>query len=112
MACLFCRIASGEIPAARLYEDEDCLAFADIHPQAPVHVLVIPKMHLESTAQAEAAHAPLLGKLMAAAAEVARGQELDAGYRLVVNTGEDGGQTVNHMHVHVLGGRQMGWPPG
>ena len=97
---------------ARLYDDEACLAFADINPQAPVHALVIPKVHLESTAHAEASHGPLLGKLMSAAAEVARSQGLTGGYRLVVNTGADGGQTVGHLHVHVLGGRHMTWPPG
>jgi histidine triad (HIT) family protein len=112
MSCLFCRMVSGEIPVTRLYDDEDCMAFADIHPQAPVHVLVIPKEHLQSTAHAEASHGPLLGKLMAAAAAVAKGQGLSGGYRLVVNTGDDGGQTVGHLHVHVLGGRHMGWPPG
>ena len=112
MDCLFCRMVSGEIPVTRLFDDEVCMAFADIHPQAPVHVLVIPKVHLESTAHAEASHADLLGKLMSAAAVVARGQGLSGGYRLVVNTGGDGGQTVGHLHVHVLGGRRMGWPPG
>lgn len=112
MECLFCRIAAGEIPVARLYEDEVCVAFADIHPQAPVHVLVIPKMHLESAAHAEASHREMLGRLVGAAAEVARQQGLSGGYRLVVNTGTDGGQTVGHLHVHVLGGRRMGWPPG
>ena len=112
MACLFCGMVRGEIPVVRLYEDADCMAFADIHAQAPVHVLVIPKEHLESTAHAEASHGELLGKLMSAAAMVARGQGLSGGYRLVVNTGADGGQTVGHLHVHVLGGRRMGWPPG
>ena len=112
MACLFCRIVAGEITAAKLFEDEDCLAFADINPQAPVHMLVIPREHLESTAHAEASHEALLGRLMAVAAEVARRHGLERGYRLVVNTGEDGGQTVGHLHVHVLGGRRMGWPPG
>ena len=107
MTCLFCRMVSREIPVARLYDDEVCMAFTDIHPQAPVHVLVIPKEHLESTAHAEASHGELLGKLMSAAAEVAQGQGLSGGYRLVVNTGEDGGQTVGHLHVHVLGGG--GW---
>ena len=112
MSCLFCKMVSGEIPVMRLYDDAICMAFADIHPQAPVHVLVIPKEHLQSTAHAEASHGPLLGKLMATAAAVAKGQGLSGGYRLVVNTGDDGGQTVGHLHVHVLGGRHMGWPPG
>ena len=112
MGCLFCGIVAGEIPVERLYEDAVCMGFADIRPQAPVHVLVIPKEHLESTAHAEASHGEMLGRLMSAAAVVARGQGLSGGYRLVVNTGADGGQTVGHLHVHVLGGRRMGWPPG
>jgi histidine triad (HIT) family protein len=110
--CLFCRIAAGNIPAKRLYEDELCLAFADINPQAPTHVLVIPKEHIASTAHAEETHAPLLGHLVAKAAEIARTAGLAKGYRLVINTGEDGGQTVGHLHVHLLGGRHMSWPPG
>jgi histidine triad (HIT) family protein len=110
--CLFCKIVAGSIPAKRLYEDEMCLAFADIHPQAPVHVLVIPKDHIASTAECTIEHAPLLGHLLGAAARIAVEQHLDGGYRIVVNTGADGGQTVEHLHLHVLGGRAMGWPPG
>ena len=110
--CLFCKIAAGTIPAKRVFEDERCLAFADIHPQAPVHLLIIPKEHLDSHAQAMAAHTDLVGHIMAAAGELARSQGLSNGYRLVINTGDDGGQTVNHLHVHLLGGRHMRWPPG
>ncbi|SFS05701.1 histidine triad (HIT) family protein [Granulicella pectinivorans] len=110
MDCLFCKIASGTIPVKPLYEDETVFAFADIHPQAPVHVLVIPKVHVQSMAQA--GDEAMLGHLMASAARVAREQGLENGYRLVLNTGDDGGQTVNHLHVHVLGGRHMTWPPG
>jgi histidine triad (HIT) family protein len=110
--CLFCRIVAGSIPAKRVYEDELCLAFADINPQAPTHLLVIPKEHIASTAHAEATHGPLLGHLVAKAAEIAREAGLAKGYRLVINTGDDGGQTVDHLHVHVLGGRHMSWPPG
>jgi histidine triad (HIT) family protein len=110
--CLFCRIVAGSIPAKRVDEDELCLAFADINPQAPTHVLVIPKEHIASTAHAEETHAPLLGHLVAKAAEIARTAGLAKGYRLVINTGEDGGQTVGHLHVHLLGGRHMSWPPG
>ena len=110
--CLFCRIVAGQIPVTRLYDDTDTLAFADIRPQAPVHVLVIPKRHIASHAHALPEDATLLGKLLSAAGEVARSQGLQNGYRLVVNTGPDGGQTVDHLHVHVLGGRPMGWPPG
>jgi histidine triad (HIT) family protein len=110
--CIFCKIASGAIPAPRLYEDDDVLAFADLNPQAPTHVLVIPKQHLKSLAETEAGHSELLGKLLHAATAVARRQGLDKGYRVVINTGEDGGQTVSHLHLHVLGGRAMHWPPG
>ncbi|NYF78851.1 histidine triad nucleotide-binding protein [Granulicella arctica] len=110
--CLFCKIVAGGIPAKRLYEDELCLAFADISPQAPVHVLVIPKEHVASMAHTTAEHAGLLGHLAAAAARIALEQGLEKGYRIVINTGEDGGQTVDHLHLHVLGGRPMGWPPG
>ena len=110
--CLFCKIASGAIPVTRLFEDDQVLAFPDINPQAPVHALVIPKRHLASHAHATAGDAAMLGHLIAAAGEVARLKGLEKGYRLVVNTGPDGGQTVDHLHVHVLGGRHMGWPPG
>jgi histidine triad (HIT) family protein len=110
--CLFCKIVAGVIPAKRVFEDELCLAFADINPQAPVHLLVIPKEHIASQAHAMAEHQPLLGHLVAATAEVARQQGLVNGYRMVVNTGEDGAQTVPHLHLHLLGGRSMGWPPG
>lgn len=110
--CVFCRIVAGTIPAKKLFEDDEVLAFADLNPQAPVHLLVIPKQHIASHAETERAHAPLLGHLMAVAAELAEGQGLSKGYRLVINTGPDGGQTVGHLHLHVLGGRPMGWPPG
>jgi len=111
-ACLFCRIVAGSIPAKRVHDDELCLAFRDIHPQAPVHLLVIPKEHLASTAHSTADHVGTMGHLLATAAKLARELGLDGGYRLVVNTGPDGGQTVEHLHVHLLGGRPMGWPPG
>lgn len=112
MDCLFCKIAAGTIPVTRLYEDEQVLAFPDINPQAPVHVLLIPKQHIASLAQTTKEDAALLGHLLAAAAEVAQQQGLVNGYRLVINTGADGGQTVDHLHVHLLGGRPMHWPPG
>jgi histidine triad (HIT) family protein len=112
MDCLFCKIASGVIPVTRLYEDEQTLAFADIHPQAPVHILIIPKTHFASLAQTSHEQAPLLGHLITAAVEIAKQQGLANGYRTVINTGPDGGQTVDHLHVHLLGGRHMGWPPG
>jgi len=110
--CLFCRIVAGTIPAKKMYEDELSLAFADINPQAPTHLLIIPKEHVASQAHAQEEHAALLGHLMAKAAEVARDAGLDGGYRVVVNTGADGGQTVDHLHLHLLGGRHMRWPPG
>jgi histidine triad (HIT) family protein len=110
--CLFCKIVAGTIPATRVYEDELCLAFPDINPQAPTHLLVIPKEHIASQAKALAEHKELLGHLMSVAADLARSEKLDRGYRVVVNTGDDGGQTVQHLHLHLLGGRHMGWPPG
>jgi histidine triad (HIT) family protein len=110
--CLFCKIAAGKIPVARVHEDELCLCFADINPQAPTHLLIIPKEHVASQAHAEQQHAALLGHLMATAAAIARQRKLERGYRVVINTGSDGGQTVDHLHLHLLGGRPMGWPPG
>ncbi len=110
--CLFCKIASGAIPVTRLYEDEQILAFPDIHPQAPVHILVIPRQHFASLAHTAPGDAGLLGQLLTATTEIARQQNLANGYRLVINTGSDGGQTVEHLHVHLLGRRRMGWPPG
>jgi histidine triad (HIT) family protein len=110
--CLFCKIVSNEIPAQRVYENDHVLAFPDIHPQAPVHVLIIPKRHIASHAQALPSDAALWGEVFAAAGEVTRQQNLDNGYRLVINTGPDGGQTVDHLHLHLLGGRAMHWPPG
>lgn len=110
---IFQRILDGEIPCDAVYEDDQALAFRDVHPQAPVHVLVIPKTPIAGISRARAEHAPLLGHLLWVAAEVARSEGLDAsGYRLIVNDGPDGGQSVHHLHVHVLGGRALGWPPG
>lgn len=111
--CIFCKIASGTIPAAKVAESEHALAFRDLNPQAPVHVLLIPKRHVaDSAADLDAGHAALLADLFALAARVARDEKLDAGWRLVTNVGGDAGQTVFHLHVHLLGGRAMGWPPG
>ena len=110
--CLFCKIVAGTIPAKRVYEDELSLCFADIHPQAPTHLLVIPKEHIASQAHTRPENAPLLGHLLATSTEIARSQGLANGYRVVINTGPDGGQTVDHLHLHLLGGRHMGWPPG
>ncbi len=109
--CLFCRIAAGEIPVALVAENPHAVAFRDIAPKAPVHLLVIPRRHVASLA--EATDPDELGHLLALAAEVARREGLaESGYRVVANTGADGGQTVFHLHLHVLGGRAMGWPPG
>ena len=110
--CLFCKIVAGSIPAKREYEDSDVLAFADIGPKAPAHFLIIPKKHIASLAETVEEDTPLLGKLMAAATDLAQTKGLSGGYRVVVNTGDDGGQTVHHLHLHLLGGRQMTWPPG
>ena len=110
--CLFCKIAANTIPVTRLYEDDLCLAFPDINPQAPTHILLIPKQHIQSLAQTTAEDTPLLGHLLTTAAEIARQQNLTNGYRTVINTGDDGGQTVHHLHLHLLGGRNMAWPPG
>ncbi len=112
MSCLFCKIIEGSIPSTAVYQDEQCYAFADIHPQAPVHVLVAPREHLVSVDDANDNHRALLGHLLWAAAQIAKAKGLSKGYRLVVNTGEDGGQTVDHLHVHLLGGRSLTWPPG
>jgi histidine triad (HIT) family protein len=112
MSCLFCKIVAGEIPSTAVYQDDDCYAFADIDPQAPVHVLIVPRTHIASLAEAAAADAPLLGRLLEVAARIARDKGLGNGYRAVVNTGPDGGQSVDHLHVHLLGGRPMAWPPG
>jgi histidine triad (HIT) family protein len=110
--CLFCKIASGTIPVTRLFENDHVLAFPDISPQAPVHILIIPKQHFGSLAHTTSSDTELLGQLLNAATEVAQQQHLDNGFRLVINTGPDGGQTVDHLHMHLLGGRHMHWPPG
>lgn len=112
MSCLFCKIIEGSIPSTAVYQDDRAYAFADINPQAPVHVLIAPKEHLMSLAEAGEEHPALLGHLLWVAAGIARSKGLGKGYRVVINTGEDGGQTVDHLHVHLLGGRALSWPPG
>ena len=112
MNCVFCQIIDGTIPSKAIYQDEHCYAFADMKPQAPVHILVVPREHIASIAHAEKPQKELLGHLQWAAAEIARAKGLSQGYRTVINTGPDGGQTVNHIHLHLLGGRPMTWPPG
>lgn len=111
--CVFCRIAREEIPADVVHSDDRVVAFRDVNPQAPTHILVIPRDHVPSVAHLDADDGGLAGELLLAAATVARDEGLEnQGYRLVVNTGSRGGQTVDHIHVHLLGGRRMTWPPG
>ena len=111
--CLFCKIVRGEIPSSVVYQDEAVTAFRDINPQAPTHLLVVPNEHVESTNDLRAEHDALVGRLIRAAGTVARQEGIaESGYRLVSNCGRDGGQLVMHLHVHRLGGRQLGWPPG
>jgi histidine triad (HIT) family protein len=109
---IFSKIIKGEIPANIVYEDDLALAFRDITPQAPVHILVIPKKPIPKLADAESQDQGLLGHLLLIVKRVAEQEGLANGYRVVINTGADGGQTVYHMHLHILGGRPMGWPPG
>ena len=104
--CLFCRIARGEIPAAKVYEDDEVLAFKDIHPKAPVHFLIIPKKHIQSLAHAETAANALLGKMLGLTRKLAMQEGAVNGFRVIINTGRDGGQEVDHLHIHVLGGPQ------
>jgi histidine triad (HIT) family protein len=110
--CLFCRIVAGEIPADVVREDRDTLAFRDVDPKAPVHVLVVPKVHHPDAAAVLAAAGGLLASIFATAVAVAEDEELDSGYRMVFNTGPDAGQSVPHAHLHLLGGRHLSWPPG
>jgi histidine triad (HIT) family protein len=112
-SCVFCRIVAGEEPAQVLYASETVMAFRDIAGQAPVHVQIIPKEHVASIAEVEKSHAGMLADLFQAARQVARAEGVDErGYRLVTNVGREGGQHVYHLHFHLIGGRQMGWPPG
>ncbi|MEE1306640.1 MAG: histidine triad nucleotide-binding protein [Anaerovibrio sp.] len=111
--CIFCKIAAKEIPAAVVYEDQMVLAFKDLEPQAPFHALVIPKKHIESVGALTPEDKELAGHIMCEVIPaIAKEHKLDNGFRVVANTGEDGGQTVKHLHFHVLGGRSMQWPPG
>lgn len=102
--CIFCRIARGEIPCSKVYEDDEVLAFRDINPVAPVHFMLIPKLHLASLAEAEDTHAALLGKMLLLAPRLAKEQGLENGFRTVINTGKGGGQEVFHLHIHIIGG--------
>ena len=112
-SCLFCRIVVGEVPSTPVYSDEETYAFRDIDPRAPVHVLIVPRRHIASVNDLDEGDARLVGGLFLVAREIAREEGIaDAGYRLVMNTGAEAGQSVAHIHLHVLGGRAMSWPPG
>ena len=109
--CLFCKIIAGEVPATMVYRGIDIVAFRDIHPQAPTHILIVPIKHIESVAAMQPGDVDLIGRLISTAKDIASNEGL-AGFRLVVNTGREAGQSVFHLHVHVLGGRSLHWPPG
>jgi histidine triad (HIT) family protein len=110
-SCIFCKIVRGEVPAQMLVNNKEIAAFRDVNPQAPVHILIIPKKHVASLD--DATDSDLLGRMLSLAAALARQEKIArSGYRTVVNTGRDGGQTVDHLHIHLLGGRAMTWPPG
>jgi len=110
--CLFCCIIAGELPAKKVYEDEHTFAFEDIHPQAPTHVLIIPKKHIRGLKEASPEDAELIGRCHLVAAQIARERAVENGYRTVLNIGPGAGQSVFHLHVHLLGGRSLAWPPG
>ena len=112
MDCIFCKIIAGTIPSKKAYEDDQTYAFFDIDPKAPVHLLLVPKKHIASLADTNADDTAVIGHLHAVAQKLATEHQLDRGFRTVINTGPDGGQTVSHLHLHLLGGRQMHWPPG
>ncbi len=111
--CIFCKIANGQIPVPLVYQDERVAAFRDINPQAPTHILLVPRAHVTGVPALTDADGPLLAALLTTAAALARQEGIaESGYRLVINAGPDAGQTVDHLHVHLLGGRALGWPPG
>lgn len=111
--CIFCRIVDGRVPATLVYEDDTCIAFNDLSPQAPTHILIIPRVHVDSLAKTEPLHRETLGHMLLSAAEIAREKGFaENGYRIVINTNSDGGQTVFHLHMHLLAGRQFIFPPG
>jgi histidine triad (HIT) family protein len=110
--CIFCRIVRGEAPARIVYRDEDVTAFHDLHPRAPTHILIVPNRHISGVAVADLEDGPVLGKLLLVARRLAEQEDVVDGYRLVINNGRQAGQSVFHLHVHLLGGRTLGWPPG
>jgi len=112
MDCLFCRLIRGEIPAKKVFEDKETFVFEDINPQAPTHVLIIPKKHIVDLKEAKPEDAEIIGKLHLVAAQIARSRKIENGYRTVLNVGPGAGQSVFHLHLHLLGGRSLAWPPG
>ncbi len=110
--CLFCKIAAGEIPSDIVFENDRIVAFRDINPVAPVHILVIPKEHIASITHVKQEHQALMGEIVTSIQQIAEQEKLHDGFRVVVNTGRDGGQTVSHLHFHLIGGRGLQWPPG
>jgi histidine triad (HIT) family protein len=110
--CLFCKLVAGQIPAKKVYEDDSVFAFEDIDPKAPTHVLIVPKQHLSGLNEATDEHADIIGRCHLAAGRIAHSRGLEQGYRTVLNVGPDAGQSVFHLHVHLLGGRKLHWPPG
>ena len=112
MDCLFCNIVKGQIPSEKVYEDNDVYAFKDVNPEAPVHILIIPKRHIKSVDELEETDKKLVGHIFLVAKKLAKENKLENGYRLVSNIGEEGGQSVKHLHFHLLGGRSFNWPPG
>lgn len=112
MDCLFCKIINGDIPSAKVYEDELVFAFRDIEPQAPTHILIIPKTHIKSVAEITPENSAVVAHIFEVAAKIAEEEGLDDGYRIVTNCGDNAGQTVKHLHFHLMGGRQFTWPAG
>ena len=112
MDCLFCKIAAGEIPSTKIYETDEVYAFADIDPQAPFHAIIIPKKHIKCADDINEENSYLIAKVFEVAAKIAKQENLENGYRIVNNCGEDGGQTVGHIHFHLLARRNLQWPPG
>ncbi|MGA9039671.1 MAG: histidine triad nucleotide-binding protein [Terriglobales bacterium] len=110
--CLFCRIVAGDIPAKKVYEDEHTFAFEDLNPQGPTHVLIVPKKHIRGLKEATAEEAEIVGRCHLTAAHIARARNIEEGYRTVLNVGPKSGQSVFHLHVHLIGGRDLTWPPG
>jgi len=112
MDCLFCKIVAGDIPSTKIYEDEKVYAFLDIDPKAPFHAIVIPKEHISSAAEIDGSNSSLIAAVFEAIAKIAKAENLERGFRVVNNCGEDGGQTVGHIHFHLLARRNLAWPPG